>query len=271
MSGKIVPGYDFDTHEVVTGDKLLKYLAQAYVDPDEKITVGAFTMITGASLPASAAEGALALDAESGKICVYGRWGWTPVFGGGFFTKRFRKDIWDGYARFPFFTGFAALGSFKTTQLTLGSVADATAPDWFTSVPFHTKRYGQDGLLEIAPAVLWPSSDNNSPLNTSELTAATEIHRLLCLRGWTPMLATAVTAYTSYFPNTAGSSWAFLFRPYNAEYMQGQINWPLWTMPHMYTQPLGGTSATNSLYMAYIRARLHISSLINVPYLNMGA
>jgi hypothetical protein len=268
MSGAIIPGYDFTTHEEVTGDKLLKYVTQSYIDPENKIQAGAFTLITGASLPASSSEGALALDAETGKVCVYSRWGWVPVLGGGFFSKRFRSDIWDGYGQLPFFTALAAMGSFKATRLSLASVAAAGAPDWFQDVPFHTKRVGQDGRLEVSPAVLWPSPDNTAPANTSELTAATSIHRLLCLRGFTPIRMTAVTTYSSYYPNTAGSSWAFLCRSYNAEYEQGQIDWPIWSIPHTYQTPLGGTSLTNSLYMGYIKARLHISSTIGVPYMN---
>ena len=100
MSINLIPGYDFTPYEIVTTEKLRKWIAGVYNSAslaaadiglsEDDTGIGLFTTATWAT---TVSPGALTLNTTTGWVTVSTKWGHVPIFGtqGGLFSMRLKE------------------------------------------------------------------------------------------------------------------------------------------------------------------------------------
>lgn len=199
----LIPGYDFTQTEEVTANKLVRWLLGTTVDSSSRLNFS----VTGIELPtlgtapsglSTASEGILSLNQNTGKIEVSTRWGMVPLFGGGMFTKRAKS--FHGEKPLIFFYARTGLHYSANGRITVGSSPSEMHRGFEYKTVMRTSDIMDCGAHQnvVAYGTLWPSYDNLDPDgNFTEVSTSTQIHRLLCLKGFTPIYATAVSEYTN--------------------------------------------------------------------------
>lgn len=272
----MIPGYDFTQYEEVTAGKLTRWLLGTVVDSDSPLNFS----VTGVDLPAittapsgvsTATEGVLSLNMSTGKVEISTRWGMVPVFGGGMFTKR--AESFHGGKPLIFFYARTGLHYSVNGRVTVGSSISELHRGFEYRTVMRTSDIYDCGAHQniVAYCTLWPSYDNYDPDgNYTEISTSTIIHRLLCLRGFTPIYATAVTTHTNPSVQIAQISARKYIELTKAASEEGQLPWG--TPPLISTA--GGNvpmdAATSMVHYGYCTPVLGTCSLnAGFPLMNL--
>lgn len=199
----VIPGYDFTPTELVTANKLFRWLVGTYVDPNNKEDSAAhgfagYAVGTGSTAVSLANEGQLFYNKTTHRWEVNTRWGLTPLFGGNMFTKRI-ASFQNGAAgdRMRFFSTVVKICHMGgSTRFTVSSPT-LLETDWESVAQARTAKEGvgaANGQV-LGFVTLWPSLDNHGPSGElTEVSSWTGLHRLMCIRGFTPICASMHTA-----------------------------------------------------------------------------
>lgn len=195
----IEAGYDFESSELVTAQKLTRWLVGAEVS-SPVAAAGAGLSIDNLSTgptTVSLTEGVLFYNSSTGNIEVQSRWGHVPVLGGSqMHTRRF-TNYFDGVENDEQrFYGPVQLG--VEPNLTTWSCADdVMEEDWWNYAPARWGGISQQGNYGgVHLGALHPTIDN-AGAQATEASWSADFHRCVLLRGWGPMIYSAVSQYTS--------------------------------------------------------------------------
>jgi hypothetical protein len=197
----IEPGYDFGINEEVSAVKLTTWVTGADLNGQiSAVSAGlAITSLGTGPTTISLAEGALFFNSSTGNVEVQSRFGHIPLLGGSQMHSRRLKchyeTLDDQEQRFygPICVGVAALES----SYSCGPAA--MEADWWNYSPARTGgivQFGNYGIVQ--PGALQPTIDNPGTGYT-ETFYDESFHRCIQMRGWTPMIYSAVSTYTSPF------------------------------------------------------------------------
>jgi hypothetical protein len=202
----LIPGYNFTINEQVTAEKLLKWMLGIYVDPTstesaQSAGLSVVDVSTGSTCVTLSSEGDLFYNESTGFLEIQTARGAVPFLAGSrMFTSKFQR----GYSSSPanddaYFWEACTLSCLNnTTRVTITDINNLTDGRWWENIPTTTWRYntGQGAFgYASAPHPLWPTLENAEQART-EATLTQDRYRLLCMRGWSPVIGTANSAYT---------------------------------------------------------------------------
>lgn len=199
----VIPGYDFDDTELVTPQNLLKWMIGAYVDPANPVDASAAGLTalavgTGPTGVSLTGEGQFHYNYVTGKVEIETRNGPVPVFGGGMFTRRFKKWYNLAAGRQLGMYSIMTLAANGTSRVTVSDPALIGSAGWEAYTPCAwAQPAGGDGVGNyggaLSPAVLWPALGETG---ITEYTLGQGVYRLACIRGLTPMWGTYNSSFS---------------------------------------------------------------------------
>jgi len=215
-------GYDFSQTEEVTALKLTQWIAGSYVSSAIDASAAGLSVDPLSTGPTaiSLAEGVLFYNSSTGNMEIQSRWGHVPLMGGSqMHTRRF-GSYWEfNDPDEQRFYGPVQLGV-ESGASDYSCAAAAMEADWWEYAPARfggVLQQGNYGGVQLGS--LHPTLDNPGTGYT-ETSWSPAFHRCVQMRGWGPMIYSAVSQYT-----TIRVEWDYRSMKGATGYEQGP---PLW-------------------------------------------